>query len=422
MQTCGGVIPRTVIANTAKGRHVWFTHPGVEIRNTVRLGHVPLDVRGDGGYVVVPPIDPPEREAVHVAPVAARLLAAGTDAGYDSSSYCGRPREQTRTRTACSEPRRSVGRSFARVDRATRRPRSNSEAAAVRTATPGTRNDTLNRRRITRSARFVASGDLPRRRRGARAHLRREGRWPPRDRKHGARSRPRSARGARRDGRARHASSLTSKLGVANERPRSARCRVKPLSALIACAPTDLARPRDLVDRRLRRARRPEGRRQDVRAARPGRRPWRSANPGSVVSIPSTARVLVLTSEDSACAPVATRRCDLPRAIDREPAELEGQLFIHPQVFSAPSPTSTLLTAELDAVEPGLVVLDPAYRYMAGVRAAALRYGSRAHAAVRGVRGRRRRPRSSATTTTAATARRARSGSPAPDCSSGHGS
>ncbi len=39
---------------TAKGWHLYFRHPGVEIRNRAKLRKLPLDVRGDGGYVVGP--------------------------------------------------------------------------------------------------------------------------------------------------------------------------------------------------------------------------------------------------------------------------------------------------------------------------------------------------------------------------------
>lgn len=51
-RTCGW--PRTVTTRTAKGWHLWFRYPG-ETRNGVRRGESALDVRGDGGYVVVPP-------------------------------------------------------------------------------------------------------------------------------------------------------------------------------------------------------------------------------------------------------------------------------------------------------------------------------------------------------------------------------
>jgi hypothetical protein len=50
-----GRLPITVECRTGGGgRHLYFTHPGVLIRN--RVGLAPgVDVRGDGGYVVAPP-------------------------------------------------------------------------------------------------------------------------------------------------------------------------------------------------------------------------------------------------------------------------------------------------------------------------------------------------------------------------------
>lgn len=42
------------ITTTAKGRHLWFQHPGGLVPNRVRLPGVPVDVRGDGGFVVAP--------------------------------------------------------------------------------------------------------------------------------------------------------------------------------------------------------------------------------------------------------------------------------------------------------------------------------------------------------------------------------
>lgn len=47
-------LPQTPTATTGKGRHYYFAHPGVPVRNAVRL--LPdVDIRGDGGYVVIPP-------------------------------------------------------------------------------------------------------------------------------------------------------------------------------------------------------------------------------------------------------------------------------------------------------------------------------------------------------------------------------
>jgi hypothetical protein len=50
-----GALPRTVEVRTGGGgRHLYFAHPGGEVRN--RVGLAPgLDLRGDGGVVVAPP-------------------------------------------------------------------------------------------------------------------------------------------------------------------------------------------------------------------------------------------------------------------------------------------------------------------------------------------------------------------------------
>jgi P4 family phage/plasmid primase-like protien len=49
-----GGVEVTLTASTARGQHLYFMHPGFEIRNFV--GALPeLDFRGDGGYVVAPP-------------------------------------------------------------------------------------------------------------------------------------------------------------------------------------------------------------------------------------------------------------------------------------------------------------------------------------------------------------------------------
>lgn len=47
-------LPETPTATTGKGRHYYFKHPGVPVRNAVSLLPA-VDIRGDGGYVVIPP-------------------------------------------------------------------------------------------------------------------------------------------------------------------------------------------------------------------------------------------------------------------------------------------------------------------------------------------------------------------------------
>jgi Bifunctional DNA primase/polymerase, N-terminal/Primase C terminal 1 (PriCT-1) len=48
-------LPATVESLTARGRHVWFRHPGPPIKNTASVIAPKIDSRGDGGFVVVPP-------------------------------------------------------------------------------------------------------------------------------------------------------------------------------------------------------------------------------------------------------------------------------------------------------------------------------------------------------------------------------
>jgi hypothetical protein len=49
-------IPVTASVDTPSGgRHFYFKHPGTEIRNSVSMLGMGIDIRGDGGYVVAPP-------------------------------------------------------------------------------------------------------------------------------------------------------------------------------------------------------------------------------------------------------------------------------------------------------------------------------------------------------------------------------
>jgi hypothetical protein len=51
-----GVLPITVECFTGGGgRHIYFRHPGGEVRNSAGKVGPGLDIRGDGGYVVAPP-------------------------------------------------------------------------------------------------------------------------------------------------------------------------------------------------------------------------------------------------------------------------------------------------------------------------------------------------------------------------------
>jgi hypothetical protein len=49
-----GFSSNTVVKTISGGHHLWFKYRG-GVRNTVRVGTKPVDVRGEGGFVVVPP-------------------------------------------------------------------------------------------------------------------------------------------------------------------------------------------------------------------------------------------------------------------------------------------------------------------------------------------------------------------------------
>jgi hypothetical protein len=50
-----GKLPPTASATTPHGEHLYFTHPGDEVRCSAGVLGPRLDLRGDGGYVIVPP-------------------------------------------------------------------------------------------------------------------------------------------------------------------------------------------------------------------------------------------------------------------------------------------------------------------------------------------------------------------------------
>jgi AAA domain len=79
------------------------------------------------------------------------------------------------------------------------------------------------------------------------------------------------------------------------------------------------------------------------------------------------ARVLLLTCEDPE-GRTWSRIEAICRSKGRDPAELEGWLFVHPDPFNAVGGVS-LLQAEIAETLPGLVVIDPAYKYLDGTRA-----------------------------------------------------
>ena len=58
-----GKLPATVEVITARGRHLYFRMPGAPVRNSAGKVAAGIDVRGDGGYVLVPPSVHPSGKA-----------------------------------------------------------------------------------------------------------------------------------------------------------------------------------------------------------------------------------------------------------------------------------------------------------------------------------------------------------------------
>lgn len=55
-----GLLPETLEQRTGSGgRHLFFSHPGPKIPNSVKKLGADLDIRGDGGYIIVPPSEHP---------------------------------------------------------------------------------------------------------------------------------------------------------------------------------------------------------------------------------------------------------------------------------------------------------------------------------------------------------------------------
>jgi hypothetical protein len=135
----------TVAVRTAHGFHVWFRHAGGHRPNRAGVAGVRLDVRGDGGYVLVPPstgkrwiVSP--RELWPPAPMPESLV-----------ELCW-PRHVDQLKPAPVGPLARTSRYAQAAFEA--------ELAVLAAAPEHTRNDTLNRTAFA-VARFVVAGELP---------------------------------------------------------------------------------------------------------------------------------------------------------------------------------------------------------------------------------------------------------------------
>jgi hypothetical protein len=139
--------PVTPVARTRKGLHLWFAHPGPR-GNRVKVDGVGLDVRGDGGYVVVPPTIHPDGGAY-----------TWVNSPLEVWPPADLPEELDRLlwppAKPLGHPVSPVARPRARyVEKAFR-----DEIDTVSSAFEGTRNDTLNTS-VLKVSRFVRDGSL----------------------------------------------------------------------------------------------------------------------------------------------------------------------------------------------------------------------------------------------------------------------
>ncbi|MCE9638370.1 MAG: DUF3987 domain-containing protein [Planctomycetes bacterium] len=162
-----GPLPATRTVRTGGGgRHFYFRHPGLAIKNSVKKLSDGLDVRGDGGYVIAPPsahrsggtydwLD--EREPVDAPEwLLARVLAPEPGTTASSGTTAGRPPRpsESATRGAKRDFGTAGGTPYglAALEQ---------EARRVETTAEGARNDVLNKAAFA-VGQLVAGGELDR--------------------------------------------------------------------------------------------------------------------------------------------------------------------------------------------------------------------------------------------------------------------
>jgi P4 family phage/plasmid primase-like protien len=133
-----GPLPETAVSITPRGgRHFFFEHPGGKVKNSASIIGDGLDIRGDGGYVILPPsvrpdgavykwVRNPFEEGGIVAPAPDWLLRLVAPPVHEEGSR--------------QRGRKPIGEKVRRYVEAALK----SEVHAVETAPEGKRNDTLN--------------------------------------------------------------------------------------------------------------------------------------------------------------------------------------------------------------------------------------------------------------------------------------
>lgn len=146
-----GAIGLTPESKTARGDHIWCAHPGTPVKTVARVAPG-VDVRGDGGFVVVPPTR-------HASGVEYAWLPGQRYGAIPCVAFpAWMPTEQQPATGGAVSTAPSETREADRRD-AYVRAALDAESKAVRTAPEGARNVSLNRAAF-KLAQFVASGAL----------------------------------------------------------------------------------------------------------------------------------------------------------------------------------------------------------------------------------------------------------------------
>jgi len=141
----GDLPPTPAVRTGSGGHHYWFAYPGVHVPNSAGRLAPGIDVRGDGGYVIAPPsLHPSGSYWWEATPPLAELPGWVLDV---ARAALRPPPTPTAHVVECHDAR-----PWARAALA-------GELGRVRAATPGSRNDTLNRAAFA-LGQLVAGGHL----------------------------------------------------------------------------------------------------------------------------------------------------------------------------------------------------------------------------------------------------------------------
>ena len=163
-----GALPATVEVITARGRHIYFKWPQEPVRNSAGKIGTHIDVRGDGGYVIVPAEHPsqrpplllerrqrePHRRRARLATGQAEWRRRQRDA-VPGMARADRGRRRRRTRTAALQGSPAICCAIASIPL--------SRSACCRPGTPPTARRRCRPRTVERIVNSIAGKELRRR-------------------------------------------------------------------------------------------------------------------------------------------------------------------------------------------------------------------------------------------------------------------